>query len=111
MPEAQATRPLGHTAKKGDFKEEVFGALEAAVAAHEVCGLRRSTPSGTGKQLIITGSAGRVNGRQPSALPRDGGSGRSVIGVSRRGTNLRGLQRVHGYRPAGQVPRRRTRIA
>ena len=31
MPEAQATRPLGHAAEKGGFKEEMFAALEAAV--------------------------------------------------------------------------------
>ena len=33
MPEAQATRPLGHAAKKGGFKEEIFAALETAVQA------------------------------------------------------------------------------
>ena len=33
MPEAQATRPLGHAAKKEGFKEEIFAALEAAVKA------------------------------------------------------------------------------
>ena len=41
MPEAQATRPLGHTAQKGGFKEEVFAALEAAVQADVDAFLRR----------------------------------------------------------------------
>ena len=41
MPEAQATRPLGHAAKKGGFKEEIFAALEAAVKADVDAFLRR----------------------------------------------------------------------
>ncbi len=41
MPEAQATRPFGHTAEKGGFKEEVFAALEAAVQADVDAFLRR----------------------------------------------------------------------
>ena len=41
MPEAQATRPLGHAAEKGGFKEEVFAALEAAVQADVDAFLRR----------------------------------------------------------------------
>ena len=41
MPETQATRPLGHTAEKGGFKEEVFAALEAAVQADVDAFLRR----------------------------------------------------------------------
>ena len=41
MPEAQATRPLGHAAEKGSFKEEVFAALEAAVKADVDAFLRR----------------------------------------------------------------------
>ena len=41
MPEAQATRPLGHAAEKGGSKEEVFAALEAAVQADVDAFLRR----------------------------------------------------------------------
>ena len=41
MPEAQATRPLGHAAEKGGFKEEVFAALEAAAQADVDALLRR----------------------------------------------------------------------
>ena len=41
MPEAQATRPLGHAAKKGGFKKEIFAALEAAVKADVDAFLRR----------------------------------------------------------------------
>ena len=41
MPEAQATRPFGHAAEKGGFKEEVFAALEAAVQADVDAFLRR----------------------------------------------------------------------
>ena len=33
MPEAQATRRLGHAAEKGGSEEEMFAALEAAVKA------------------------------------------------------------------------------
>ncbi len=41
MPEAQVTRPFGHAAEKGGFKEEVFAALEAAVQADVDAFLRR----------------------------------------------------------------------
>ena len=54
MPEAQATRPLGHAAEKGGFKEEVFAALEAAVQADVDALLRR----------------GRVNAQDFEALER-----------------------------------------
>ena len=54
MPEAQATRPLGHAAEKGGFKEEMFAAMEAAVQADVDAFLRR----------------GRVNARDFEALER-----------------------------------------
>ena len=54
MPEAQATRPLGHAAEKGGLKEEVFAALEAAVQADVDAFLQR----------------GRVNAQDFEALER-----------------------------------------
>ncbi|MCY4027402.1 MAG: hypothetical protein OXH75_13970 [Acidobacteria bacterium] len=54
MPEAQATRPLGHAAEKGGFKEEVFATLEAAVKADVDAFLR----------------CGRANARDFEALER-----------------------------------------
>ena len=54
MPEVQATRPLGHAAEKGGFKEEVFAALEAAVQADVDAFLRH----------------GRVNAQDFEALER-----------------------------------------
>ena len=57
MPEAQATRPLGHAAEKGGFKgfkEEMFAAMEAAVKADVDAFLRR----------------GRVNARDFETLER-----------------------------------------
>ena len=54
MPAAQATRPLGHAAEKGGFKEEMFAAMEAAVKADVDAFLRR----------------GRVNARDFEALER-----------------------------------------
>ena len=41
MPEAQATRPLGHAAEKGGFREEEFAALAAAVQADVDAFVRR----------------------------------------------------------------------
>ncbi len=134
MPESQATRPLGHAAENGGFKEEVFAALEAAVKADVDAFLRRGKVNagdfetleltihrraldaanrvvgldGTGVPVRPTETTGR-RGKPPAAPPRPARSSWRRCGRPKGATPRAGLAATWGQ--SATTPPSRARAA